>query len=550
MAEIEIKVSGAVARVVRKPAVITAGTVGLTAAFTFDASWDGLAKTAVFSAGNVTKDVVGIGTEPVTVPHEVLAEPMRELLAGVYGVNADGTRATPTIWARVDQIRPGANPSGDESTDPSLPVWGQIMAMVGDLGKLETEAKESLVAAVNELAARSGGDIDPEDVKAIVAECMITAIADWNQNDPAQPDYIKNRPFCTEIGTETIIDALSVKPDIVGFDGLYSVNYWTSVDGSAWVDAFQDGDTLTAEIDGATYECQVVTSPKGLVYLENDVLYVGLPANKSLNFDIMLYANATDLTEEQAAEYQAKTFSLLRSATVFNKIPSEYLPEVDSELDESSTNAVQNQVVTKAVQDLNTKYVKNRTHYEDTIRTTLCENVTPERHYDYGSDVTYFTVPSFGTEESGTYDVVIEDIGTATIATPLSDYTGWTTYAVANTLRSDGVSVGNAKALLYASNGNVWLWLSIDHARSVSVYHNGVELKKLDKKFLPGDLITSPSAATVGQTLIVKAVDENGKPTEWDAVDPWIIQSSTPDSDKKFEITVDDSGTLTATEVT
>ena len=120
MAEIEIKVSGAVARVVRKPEVITAGTVGLMAAFTFDAGWDGLSKTAVFSAGNVTRDVVGIGTGPVAVPHEVLAVPMRELLAGVYGVNADGTRATPTIWARVDQIRPGANPSGDESTDPSL----------------------------------------------------------------------------------------------------------------------------------------------------------------------------------------------------------------------------------------------------------------------------------------------------------------------------------------------------------------------------------------------------------------------------------------------
>jgi hypothetical protein len=31
--------------------------------------------------------------------------------------------------------------------------------------------------------------------------------------------------------------------------------------------------------------------------------------------------------------------------------------------------------------------------------------------------------------------------------------------------------------------------------------------------------VTSPEAATVGQTIVVKAVDENGKPTKWEAAD-------------------------------
>lgn len=35
----------------------------------------------------------------------------------------------------------------------------------------------------------------------------------------------------------------------------------------------------------------------------------------------------------------------------------------------------------------------------------------------------------------------------------------------------------------------------------------------------PGDYIPVPSTAEVGQTIVVKAVDENGKPTEWEAVD-------------------------------
>lgn len=34
-----------------------------------------------------------------------------------------------------------------------------------------------------------------------------------------------------------------------------------------------------------------------------------------------------------------------------------------------------------------------------------------------------------------------------------------------------------------------------------------------------GDYIPNPSTASVGQTIVVKAVDENGKPTEWEAAD-------------------------------
>lgn len=104
--------------------------------------------------------------------------------------------------------------------------------------------------------------------------------------------------------------------------------------------------------------------------------------------------------------------------------------------------------------------------------------------------------------------------------------------------------------------------------------------------------IPVPSTATVGQTIVVKSVNENGKPTAWEAVDMqsgpagadgndgytpvrgtdyWtdedkteivdsvvstlsnkteiILTSSTEGSAKKFKITVDDSGTLTATEI-
>ena len=48
----------------------------------------------------------------------------------------------------------------------------------------------------------------------------------------------------------------------------------------------------------------------------------------------------------------------------------------------------------------------------------------------------------------------------------------------------------------------------------------GVALKELiDAISIPSDYIIAPTTAAVGQTIVVKAVDENGKPTEWETVD-------------------------------
>lgn len=63
------------------------------------------------------------------------------------------------------------------------------------------------------------------------------------------------------------------------------------------------------------------------------------------------------------------------------------------------------------------------------------------------------------------------------------------------------------------------------------------------------DKISTPSVIAAGQTIIVKTVDENGKPVEWEAVDPWVITSSTEGSTKKFKLTINDDGILTIAEI-
>lgn len=58
--------------------------------------------------------------------------------------------------------------------------------------------------------------------------------------------------------------------------------------------------------------------------------------------------------------------------------------------------------------------------------------------------------------------------------------------------------------------------------------------------------ISIPSNASSGQILKVKTIDDNGKPIEWETVDPWIITSP---NGTQFKLTIDDEGVLTATEI-
>lgn len=145
-------------------------TVGMSKAetveFVFSAEWEGLTKTAVFTDGTVTVDVLQPRWQgnTVTIPAEVLTTAGRYVRVGVYGSNADGV-ALPTIWADLGKVRPGAEPSGDASTDPALPVWAQLQALIGDLDDLTTKAKDNLVAAINEAAKTGSGGSGSIDLR-------------------------------------------------------------------------------------------------------------------------------------------------------------------------------------------------------------------------------------------------------------------------------------------------------------------------------------------------------------------------------------------------
>lgn len=155
---IQIHITKACAHLCSPPELLTAGmakAVGVR--FTFSEDWDGLTKTAVFSNGRTTVDVLAAkwDGDTVMVAPEVLAVPGRYVRVGVYGTNASGV-VLPTVWVSLGKVQPAAEPSGDPSADPTLPVWAQLQAQIGDLKDLKTYNKDNLVAAINE-ARQSGG---------------------------------------------------------------------------------------------------------------------------------------------------------------------------------------------------------------------------------------------------------------------------------------------------------------------------------------------------------------------------------------------------------
>ena len=156
---ITIHCSHACAHLASPPELLTAGMAkAVTVEFVFSPEWDGLTKTAVFSNGKTTVDVLAANWDgdTVPVPHEVLAVPGRHARVGVYGTDESGV-VLPTVWVSLGKVQPGADPSGDASADPSLPVWAQLQKQIGDLDDLKTYNKGNLVDAINEARSSGGG---------------------------------------------------------------------------------------------------------------------------------------------------------------------------------------------------------------------------------------------------------------------------------------------------------------------------------------------------------------------------------------------------------
>ena len=311
----KIRVNGTIARTVYRKA-IPAGIIGAQVEFDYaDDIWHGLRKTVVFK-GAVTKDVV-TDANIVTIPHEVVEKPSFRLNIGVYGVDADGNVAIPTLWEDIGAILDAADPSGDTNTDPSLPVWAQIQEQIGNLDELTTEAKSNLVAAINE-AKKSGGG---ESVQP-----------DWNQNDSTAADYVRNRPFYTGDPMETV----TVEESTVPFSeelGIYVARLPSTFEATV-------GETYKVSWDGADYECTCVALGEALALGNASVIGAGSDTGEPF---MMVVINGEGIMIFTADTSASHTFSISKTVVPVVKIDKKYLVQPDwNQNDENAADFVKN----------------------------------------------------------------------------------------------------------------------------------------------------------------------------------------------------------------
>lgn len=240
----KIQVSGSNASLVSSES-IPAGIVGAQIQIDYAADiWQRLQKTVIFQ-GAVTKDVL-TNSSIVTVPPEVVAKANVNLSVGVYGTDANGSIAVPTIWARLGTVRRAASPSGDTTTAPTLPVWAQIQTDIGNLGDLDTTDKSSLVAAINEALTKGGGEVDPATVQKIVEDYL-------KANPPQAGADGKDgiTPTIGENGNWYLGDTDTGKPSrgTTGVPGKDGANGKDGADGKSAYQYAQDGGYTGTETD-------------------------------------------------------------------------------------------------------------------------------------------------------------------------------------------------------------------------------------------------------------------------------------------------------------
>ena len=235
--------------VVREQKPLTVGLVGSRVRFSFGEDWDGLVKTAVFRQGEVTVDAVNVSGESV-LPWEVLTRSGLPVQIGICGMNADGTVVIPTLWAETEPVQPGADPSGDTSAAAALPVYQQILAQIGPLDQLDSGAKDTLVAAINEANRQVQ---------------LFTVLEDS-----------EGRPYIREGLTFSQLQELQEQ-------GKTLLSYWYSANALLYLVNYQPGTAyvFAAMMDRTQY--QIVVRETGLTYTKTDMSR--LPNPEKLTFE-------------------------------------------------------------------------------------------------------------------------------------------------------------------------------------------------------------------------------------------------------------------------
>lgn len=309
---------------------------------------------------------------------------------------------------------------------------------------------------------------------------------DWNQNDDTKPDYVKNRPFYTET-RETIL----VEESTVSFQNNGSV-YRAGLE-STFVPTV--GETYKVYWDGTVYECicTELSGPKtiGNLSIYNEGSDTGEPFLIDIIDGIAIEISTLDTSDSH-------TFSISGVAEPIVKIPSKYI-------DKDTSGYIvlhKNPAMTKEdVQNYIKAYSEEKVVF-----------------------IIWYDKCIVGLDNDNTDEIIL------------------------TTQNGERYSIVSNNKGLFFFRDREFISARFPADESLGVYAN----KKTTKIFPES---RRPGVGTTNTVFEVRPDGMKSKPFEvlgnGEAVSPaLILHSSTANSTKKFRITVDDSGALTAKEIT
>lgn len=310
---------------------------------------------------------------------------------------------------------------------------------------------------------------------------------DWNQNDSTAADYVKNRPFYTGAPMETVL----VEESTVPFQNNGGV--YMGQPESTFVPTV--GDTYKVSWDGTTYESTCVNFNNLQVIGNLSIMGIGSDTGEPF---LISAGNGMGIRIATADTSASHTFSISSTVVPIVKIPPKYIDKDTSGYIIVHKNLTMTE---EDVQNYINAYFKGRVRF--IVWMDLCITSLDN---DYTDEI------RLTTQNGEIYSIAKNNEG------------------------------------LYEYDYKEFIDARFPFTEAVGVYVNKETTRIFPKSRHTGVGTTNTVFEVMPDGMKSKAFDVLGN---GEAVAPaLILYSSTANSTKKFRITVDDSGALTAKEIT
>lgn len=497
-----------------------------------------------------------------------------------YVVNLNGTDYTCIATDASDIITEGAWYIGNVEYLNMQPVGDIPFVIVGFNGQLQiatSKESETQTISITEISEPTTKKIDEKyipDTIARVSDLSTSSKPDWNQNDETAADYIKNRPvYDNGISTYEVIPALDETSyyyqyydgsDWNSYDGIYTLDTMSARHAQSPRLGLVEGLEYSLVIDGVTYT-DVAKTVVDANYLNSKITYFGTYDTSDENF-VFCVTDGFNMYDPYSGLYsfgyiikiksdtQPAECKIIMSHKDIKKLDIKYLPEngfgysevgIGEIIPETIFDGTSFTMASQAYRlSLGKTYIVKLDGIEYECIPKTEESVLYLGNYDLfgiGDDTgepfsvrleqgyTDIRVSTNGTHTFsllGETDIIHKidpkymadlkigyapgnyDIATHSASEIYKAYSqGYNPYFDANGMLMYSSMLSSDVCTFYDTLDGKTIYMEIDNNKNIT-FREVAPTHKIDN-------IT----ASVGQTIVVKSIDDNGHPIEWEAVD-------------------------------